>query len=90
LEGFTQLEYNNLVDRLSVADSTRNLPISAAHNQLIRKLGIWDSRLHLVGMHEAVWEMNSEDERKLFEEVIPSIPRMVIPRWKRLIYEPQA
>jgi hypothetical protein len=60
------------------------------NSQVIRNLGVWDSRLHLVGMHEAVWAMNDENERKLFEEAIPSIPRALIPRWKRLLYEPQA
>ena len=60
------------------------------NNQVIRNLGLFDSRLHLVGMHEAVWELNDDNERKLFEESIPRVPRMLIPRWKRLLYEPQA
>lgn len=60
------------------------------NNQVIRNLGVFDSRLHLVGMHEAVWELNDENEKKLFEEAIPSIPRRLIPRWKRLLYEPRA
>ena len=58
------------------------------NNKVIRNLGILDSRLHLVGMHEAVWDLNDEKERKLFEETIPSIPQYMIPRWKRLLYEP--
>lgn len=60
------------------------------NNRVIRKLGILDSRLHLVGMHDAVWEGADEKERELFNEVIPSIPRMMIPRWRRLLYEPAA
>jgi hypothetical protein len=58
------------------------------NNQVIRKLGIFDSRLHLVGMHEAV--ADNQTERQLFQETIPSIPQMMIPRWKRTMYEPRA
>lgn len=58
------------------------------NNQVIRKLGILDSRLHLVGMYEAVSE--NQLELELFKKTIPSIPQMMIPRWKRLIYEPRA
>jgi hypothetical protein len=60
------------------------------NSKVIRKLGILDSRLHLVGMREAVWDLDDQAERKLFTETIPSIPQMMIPRWKRLIYEPRA
>jgi hypothetical protein len=58
------------------------------NNKVIRNLGVFDSRVHLVGMHEAVWQLDKESERKLFDETIPSIPRKMIPRWKRLLYEP--
>ena len=58
------------------------------NNRVIRKLGVLDSRLHLVGMHEAV--RDDAAEMALFQEMIPSIPRMMIPRWKRTIYEPRA
>jgi len=60
------------------------------NNQVIRNLGIFDSRLHLVGMHEAVWALGDDKEKKLFEDTIPGIPQRLIPRWKRLLYEPQA
>ena len=58
------------------------------NNKVIKNLGIWDSRLHLVQMHEAV--ANNEAEKKLFEQTIPGIPQMMIPRWKRLLYQPRA
>jgi hypothetical protein len=32
---------------------------------------------------------DSKKERELFEEAIPSIPQYMIPRWKRLLYEPR-
>ena len=60
------------------------------NSRVIRKLGVFDSRLHLVGMHEVVTESKNVQELKLFEEIIPSIPRKLIPRWKRLLYQPQA
>ncbi|GAX15914.1 hypothetical protein FisN_UnNu065 [Fistulifera solaris] len=58
------------------------------NNQVIRNLGIWDSRLHLVGMYEAI--SGDPVEMKLFEQIIPSLARKMIPRWKRLLYEPVA
>lgn len=60
------------------------------NNRVIRKLGIFDSRLHLVGMYDAVMETADVIEEKLFEEIIPMVPRMMIPRWRRKLYEPQA
>ena len=60
----------------------------AFNNQVIRNLGIWDSRLHLVSMYEAIVE--DPVELALFEQTIPSIPRKMIPRWKRLLYQPAA
>jgi len=59
------------------------------NNKVIARLGILDSRLHLVGMHEAVSEQ-SQAEQELFDQVIPYIPRLLIPRWKRTLYEPVA
>jgi hypothetical protein len=40
-------------------------------------------------MHEAVVEQG-DIELELFEKEIPAIPRYMIPRWKRLLYDPQA
>mmetsp|Transcript_13211 Transcript_13211/g.20084 ORF Transcript_13211/g.20084 Transcript_13211/m.20084 type:complete len:351 (+) Transcript_13211:35-1087(+) len=60
------------------------------NSRVIRKLGIFDSRLHLVGMYDAVMETADIVEEKLFEEMIPMIPRMMIPRWRRKLYEPKA
>lgn len=60
------------------------------NNRVIRKLGILDSRLHLVGMHDAVIESNSPTEMDLFELYIPNLPRLMLPRWKRSLYEPKA
>lgn len=61
---------------------------TSLNNQVIRKLGILDSRLHLVGMYEAI--VNNGHEKQLFVKAIPSLPQKLIPRWKRLMYEPRA
>lgn len=60
------------------------------NNQVIKFLGVLESRVHLVHMHEVVEEANSKHEQKLWEESIPSLPRSMIPRWKRTLYEPKA
>jgi hypothetical protein len=59
------------------------------NSQVIRSLGLWDSRLHLVSMHEAVWALPDRSERLVFETEIPYLARQMIPRWKRLLYEPR-
>jgi len=55
---------------------------TAFNSKIIRKLGILDSRLYLVGMHEAA----SDDghELKLFKQEIPRLPQYFLPSWKRL------
>jgi len=59
------------------------------NNRVLLKLGILDSRLHLVGMYEAVWEDGDSNEKELFEEAIPALSRKMIPRWKQKLYEPK-
>ena len=62
------------------------------NNKVLRNLGIFESRCHLVGMHDAVYDDNygNEEEQSLFLEQIPSVARMMIGRWRRSLYEPQA
>lgn len=59
------------------------------NNKVLQNLGILDSRLHLVGMHEAVWESKIPKEKEMFKKAIPSIPQALIPRWKRTLYIPR-
>lgn len=59
----------------------------AFNNRVIRHLGLWDSRLHLVGMHQAT--LSLPKERAVFQESIPRFPQSMIPRWKRLLYDPK-
>jgi len=81
-----------LEDSMLVPTIARVVPAreqKSFNDRVIRNLGILDSRLHLVGMREAVWELDNEKERQLFNASIPTLPQMMIPRWKRLLYEPR-
>ena len=59
------------------------------NNRVLRKLGLLDSRLHLVGMYETVWEENDSLEKELFKQAIPGFTQQLIPRWKRKLYQPR-
>mmetsp|Transcript_25838 Transcript_25838/g.39649 ORF Transcript_25838/g.39649 Transcript_25838/m.39649 type:complete len:302 (+) Transcript_25838:117-1022(+) len=81
-----------LEDSLLVPSVARVVPESeqkAFNDKVVKKLGLFESRLHLVGMHEAVQESQNPQEKALFERDIPYIPQMMIPRWKRKLYEPR-
>lgn len=60
------------------------------NNQVIKFLGVLEARCHLVHMHEVVADSKSDLEEELWKENIPSVPRSMIPRWKRTLYEPKA
>ena len=80
-------------DKLLVPAIAKVVPASEQHsfnNRVLRNLGVWDSRLYLVAMYEAVEESGNKIEMALFEKAIPSIPQMMIPRWRRKLYEPRA
>lgn len=88
----TQSTYNR-EDRVlvpAVAAVVSESEQKSFNSKVIRKLGILDSRIHLVGMYDAVWEDAPLSERDEFEKAIPYIPRKMIPRWRRNLYEPQA
>lgn len=86
----------NMMDvenNLLVPAIAKIVPESEQHsfnNKVLRNLGLLDSRLHLVAMYEAIEESGNAEEKALFEQAIPSIPQMMIPRWKRKLYEPKA
>lgn len=92
-------ELSNLVERMMSIEDTLLVPAigaivptreqKALNNKVLRKLGLLDSRLHLVGMYEAVWEGDDSTEKELFQEAIPGISRKMIPRWKRKLYQPK-
>ena len=56
----------------------------------MRNLGLLESRTHLVGMRDAVWESGAEEEKRSFEAEIPYVARVMIERWRRSLYEPAA
>jgi hypothetical protein len=60
------------------------------NNKVIKFLGVFDSRCHLVHMHEAMAEQKSWKEEQLWKESIPPLPRRMIARWKKTLYEPRA
>jgi hypothetical protein len=67
---------------ISSADQT------TLNDKVLRKLGILDSRIHLVSMYETI-VAECPNEMDIFQRSIPSIPRRLIPRWKRLLYDPR-
>lgn len=60
------------------------------NNRVLLNLGLLESRTHLVGMRDAVWESDAESERKKFEEEIPYVARAMIERWRKSLYVPRA
>ena len=60
------------------------------NNKVLLNLGILESRVHLVGMHDAVWESGMEVEKEKFQHEIPYVARMMIERWRQSLYVPKA
>ncbi|KAL3779173.1 hypothetical protein HJC23_002024 [Cyclotella cryptica] len=60
------------------------------NNRVLLNLGILESRVHLVGMHDAVWESGIESEKNKFEKEIPYVARVMIERWRKSLYDPKA
>lgn len=56
-------------------------------SKIMSSLGVLDSRLHLVGFHEAI--KNNKKELRLWNENIPLVARKVIPMWKQTQYDPR-
>jgi hypothetical protein len=82
-------------DRLLVPAVVKVVPPreqKSFNNKVLRNLGIFESRCHLVGMHDAVYDSSygNKEEQSMFVEQIPSIARMMIERWRTSLYEPKA
>jgi hypothetical protein len=60
------------------------------NNRVLLKLGVLESRVHLVGMHDAVWESGIDGEKTKFEKEIPYVARVMIERWRKSLYDPKA
>lgn len=59
------------------------------NNKVLLALGLLESRVHLVGMHDAVWASGSEIEMQKFEKEIPYVARIMIERWRKSLYAPK-
>jgi|EP00970_Alexandrium_tamarense_P007381 hypothetical protein len=82
-----------LQETLVVPAISRVVPSSTQksfNNKVLLKLGILESRAHLVGMHDAVWECGIKGEKEKFEKEIPYVARMMIERWRKSLYLPKA
>lgn len=60
---------------------------SRLNQRVLATLGVWDSRLHLVGMHQTI--QHDKQEMARFQQEIPYLARSMIGRWKRLLYDPR-
>mmetsp|Transcript_10404 Transcript_10404/g.21745 ORF Transcript_10404/g.21745 Transcript_10404/m.21745 type:complete len:346 (-) Transcript_10404:19-1056(-) len=83
----------NLQESLIVPSVARIVPSGeqkSFNNRVLLKLGLLESRVHLVGMHDAVWESGLEEEKEMFESDIPYVARMMIERWRKSLYLPKA
>ncbi|KAL3826666.1 hypothetical protein ACHAXA_001189 [Cyclostephanos tholiformis] len=83
----------NLQETFIVPAISRVIPSNmqkSFNSKVLRQLGLLESRLHLVGMHDAVWESGIEVEKMKFEEEIPFVARMMIERWRQSLYIPKA
>ena len=60
------------------------------NNRVLLKLGVLESRIHLVGMHDAVFESGIESEKIKFQSEIPYVARIMIERWRKSLYDPKA
>lgn len=62
------------------------------NTKVLRTLGLLESRIHLVGMHDAVYDVRFGNEQEIlaFESEIPVVAKKLIGRWKRTLYQPQA
>ena len=62
----------------------------AFNTKVLRQLGLFESRVHLVGMYETIHATTQkDDEYALFQQAIPALSRKMIPRWKRKLYDPK-
>lgn len=59
------------------------------NNKVLLALGLLESRVHLVGMHDAVWASGSDIEKQKFEKEIPYVARIMIERWRKSLYAPK-
>lgn len=57
------------------------------NRRVISRLGLLDSQVHLVSMAEAIKEQPIE--WNMFKEQIPNIAQLLLPVWKKRLYNPR-
>lgn len=82
------LQETLLVPAISVVVPSKSQ--KSFNNRVLLKLGVLESRVHLVGMHDAVWESGIESEKAAFQVEIPYVARIMIERWRKSLYNPKA
>ena len=58
------------------------------NNKVVSSLGLLDSQVHLVSMHDAI--AHDMVEKNLWKNQIPKIARSLLPLWRRRLYTPKA
>ena len=86
-QSMLQMEDSYLVPTIAALVPAREQ--KSFNDKVIRKLGLLDSRLYLVGMHQALHDLKDPQELRLFDDSIPSLARSMIPWWKRSLYDPR-
>ena len=86
IQNVMELQDEYIVPAIAISVSAKKQ--QSLNNRVIRKLGLLDSRIHLVGMYDAIISERST-EQPLFKQSIPAIPRYMIPRWKQSHYLPK-
>lgn len=61
----------------------------SVNTKVMLRLGVLESRIHLLSMYETVISCKDKSEYEVFRKVIPSIPQRMIPRWRKTIYLPK-
>lgn len=87
------LTLKDVLDTLTIPAVSRVVPPKVQksfNSKVLRNLGLLESRLHLVAMHDAVWELGSKAEEDAFVREIPYVARMMIDSWRRSLYLPRA
>lgn len=63
------------------------------NKHVLQTLGLLESRTHLVGMYDTLQSISNasvrNEELDLFRDIIPWLPRQMIPRWRNSLYDPK-
>jgi len=94
---YTSVENSYQLQQISIVPCIANrVSLSeqkTLNNQVLKTLGLLESRTHLVGMYDTICSIPNTTVRKeeldTFRDVIPWLPQKMIPRWRTSLYEPK-